>query len=251
MIASFSRSFAFIKTHKTGGTSAELVLGSWCRPGDVCTPLSPEDEPLRAQLGSLAPTSWAPSASLRDQRAAGRSLSTAGLSLLRNRRLYNHMSAAAVRSLFPSLWESGRTFTVERHPYEKAVSRAYFGLGRRASAADPGAGTGVRGGIDPVGPAGLHEEIDRVIATGSLSDKALYLIDGVIAVDEVIRYDRLWERLGELGAGWGASLPARLPQAKARYRTDRRPARDVLTAVQRRAIQEQTRFEFEAFGFEP
>ena len=246
VIASFSRSFVFIKTHKTGGTSAELVLSSWCLPGDVCTPLSAEDEPLRAELGSLAPTSWAPTASLRDQRAAGRPLPAAALCLLRNRRLFNHMSAAAVRSLFPALWESGRTFTVERHPYEKAVSRAYFGLGRGAAApqvaSDPV--------TEPAAASALSDRIDRVIASGGLSDKDLYLIDGVIGVDEVIAYERLWERLGELGAGWGMTLPDRLPQAKSRYRTDRRPARDLLTADQRRDIQAQMAFEFETFGFE-
>ena len=50
MIASFAHDFIFVKTRKVGGTSLEIVLSSWCAARDICTPITPEDEAIRARL---------------------------------------------------------------------------------------------------------------------------------------------------------------------------------------------------------
>ena len=48
MIISHEHKFIFLKTRKTAGTSIELALSGLCGPDDIITPISPNDEPLRA-----------------------------------------------------------------------------------------------------------------------------------------------------------------------------------------------------------
>jgi hypothetical protein len=143
--------------------------------------------------------------------------------------IFNHMPAREIRRIFPDLWASGFTFAIERHPYEKAVSLAFH------SAA-------VRG-------EDFETALDRVVGTGDYIDREIYRIDGEIAVDEVIPYDRLWPRLGEIAERLGQRLPDEIPRAKGAFRQDRRPARDILSDRHRARIQEDAHPEFEAFGF--
>lgn len=234
MIASFSHGFVFIKTHKTGGTSLEIVLSSWCAPGDVVTPISDVDEPARTLAAGLRTRTRVRGPAWRDQRRAARPVGTLLRTGVAGRGVYNHMSAAAVRDVFPDLWERAFTFAVERHPYEKVVSLASWQVARGGVAGE-----------------GLGEAIERIIARGGPVDRHRYLIDGAVGVDRVIRYEDMWSEVGELGRGWDRVLPAELPRAKAHQRTDRRSAREILTSDQQRRIRLAMAFEFETFGFEP
>ena len=212
MIASFTNGWIFVKTRKTGGTSVEIVLSGWCREPDVCTPVLPDDEIIRARFGGLAPVT----------RHNGRPL-------------YNHMPASEISAAFPRLWQRAFKFTIERHPYEKAVSRAYWNLGSRGADA----------------ATEFDRELAQVIETSSFIDRELYIIDGALAVDEVILHDRLWERIGAIGREAGKSLPDPLPMAKGHFRLEKRPASEILTAAQKSAIQQAAAFEFSTFGFLP
>ena len=209
MIASFSNRFIFIKTRKTGGTSAEIVLSTWCSGRDICAPLWSGDEALRKAAGGHPPVPGV--------------------------RVSNHMSADEIREKFPELWQDAFKFTVERHPYEKVVSFAYFNIGTR------------RG--NPM--AEFRAEVDRVIASGLYLNHPLYMSAGKRAVDEIISYDELWPRLAEIGRSRGHSLPAELPKAKAHFRRDHRPARDILKPEQKDRIARAARIEFEMMGFVP
>ena len=213
MIASRSLGFIFIKTRKTAGTSLEIVLSSWCSGRDICTPITPEDEEIRARYGGKA-------RNYRD--------------LLGRRRFYNHMPAAEVRARLPQLWERSHRFTVERHPYERVLSRAWF-ITMRTS-----------GNPDEVGAG-----IDRVIADRSYLNHPVYTIDGALAVHEVWDYAEAWDRLRALAERLAMPLPDEWPRAKARFRKDRRPAREVLTDRQRERIYEDARFEFDLMGYAP
>ncbi len=51
MIVSHKHQFVFLKTRKSAGTSAEIALSKHCGPDDIITPLSPEDEAMRRDLG--------------------------------------------------------------------------------------------------------------------------------------------------------------------------------------------------------
>lgn len=212
MIVSYSNNFVFVKTRKTGGTSVELVLSTWCSGRDVCSKVSPEDEETRKAMRGLAPT-----------RAA------------KGGKVYNHMSAAEIRDMFPDSWARAFKFVVERHPFEKVVSRAYWNIGRR--------------GDEPA--QSFERVLHSVISRGVFIDRDLYLIDGKIAVDEVVLYDQLWPRIGRLGETLGKSMPAVLPRAKGQHRKDRRPATEILSEDQKARIRDMAGWEFETFGFDP
>lgn len=213
MIASWSLAFIFIKTRKTAGTSAEIVLSSWCSGRDICSPITPEDERTRTVFGGAARNCGPPAAPT----------------------FYNHMPAAEIRDRLPDLWPHAFKFAVERHPYEKVVSLAWFQLGQ------PGGKPG----------RSIAEEIDRVIDQKLYLNHPLYCIEGRVAVDELIEYADLWTRLRALGDRVGRDLPATLPTAKARFRKESRPAHEALSPEQKRRIRHDARLEFELMGYDP
>lgn len=213
MIASFSHNFIFVKTRKVGGTSLEIVLSSWCSGRDICTPIPPEDEAIRAGFGGRARNFRGPAGGAR---------------------FYNHMLAADVREALPGLWSRAFKFAVDRHPYEKVVSRAWWNIGRRGGS-----------------PEELDAEIETAIETRTYLNFPLYCEGGRVIVDEVWRYEEMWQRLAELGRRLGQSIPDVPPRAKGGHRRDRRPAREVLTSDQRARIAEDASVEFELLGYEP
>jgi hypothetical protein len=240
MIASFTNNFVFIKTRKTAGTSVEIVLSPWCSDPDIVTPVWPEDELTRIEYGGLPRNFGGP----KHQRAAyidavrlRNASETSRLHAEMRRALkakgfFGHMPAEQVRARLPELWERAFKFTIERHPYEKVVSRAYW----FTRSHDDGR---------PIG-----EIIEHVIAAENLSDKYLYTEGDRVIVDEVFHFDSLWDRITGLAHSLGKSLPIQLPWAKGYTRADRRSARDILSISQRRKIADRCAFEFDLMGFE-
>lgn len=214
MIASFTRNFIFVKTRKVGGTSLEIVLSSWCSGPDICSPVTAQDERIRSAFGGQARNFAAGDGSIR---------------------FFNHMPAAAIRRELPDLWAGALTFTVDRHPYEKVISRAWWNIGRRGGDAQ----------------SELAVEIERAIDSRSYVNFPLYSDGGAVLVDEVWRYDEMWHRLGLLAARIGVAPPLEPPRAKGGHRRDRRPARELLTKPQRERIYADARMEFDLLGFEP
>lgn len=214
MIASFSNGFIFIKTPKTGGTSAEIVMSTWLSGDDFCTRISKPDEVIRKEYGG-----WPPSRHYKGTK------------------IYNHMPAVEVRDLLGDFWDKAFTFAAERHPYEKAVSLAYHAatqaLGR------------------PPGDAEFAEVLEETISDCGYLGRERYTDGGRVIVDEVIRHDRFWPRLAELADGWGQRLPDTLPRAKGTFRLNTAPARTILTDDQMRRIRADAAFEFQLLDFEP
>ncbi|HEY0917793.1 hypothetical protein [Devosia sp.] len=220
MIASFSNNFIFIKTRKTAGTSIEIVLSAWCSGRDICTPISDADEALRATYG-----------------AAPRNHSRGLIARLLGRRdFYNHMPATEVRAALPALWSSAITFAVDRHPYEKVVSLAYFELGRRH-------------GADRLSDELLSERISAVIAEKRYLNFPLYTEKGSVIVGELVPYAAAWKQVEDLARRIGREIPAELPRAKTQFRRDRRPAEAILTDRHMRQIRKDAAAEFDLFGW--
>jgi len=98
-------------------------------------------------------------------------------------------------------------FTIERHPYEKVVSLAWF---RAAPKGD------------------FSQALDEVLKIGYYRNFDLYTIDGKLAVDFIIRYEKMDEDVPKVEKAIGG-LPIldRLPRANSDQRKDRRAARDV------------------------
>ena len=213
MIASYTHNFIFLKGRKVGGTSMEIVLSTWCGDRDICSRVPPGDERIRQALGGRP-----------------RNFAHGDGSI----RFFNHMTAEAVRLELPDLWPKAFKFTVERHPYEKVISRAWWQLGRRGG---------------PV--AEFSAEIEEAIERRTYVNYPIYAPGGELLVDEIWPYDAMWGRLGALAQRLEMPIPPVIPRTKSRYRKDRTPAREVLTASQRGQIYNDARPEFDLLGFEP
>ncbi len=231
MIVSYSRKFIFNKTKKTAGSTVEAVLATGCAPGDKVTP--PSDLYVGMDLTKL-------SASLAADAERERLVETEDEERVSNRRakrsggFFNHMSAAQARMIIdPAFWNSALKLTVERHPYEKAVSQAYFRWKKA-----------MRKGEE------FPAHLDRTVRVGDYVGFTRWTIEGKVAVDEFIRQENLQTDLARIGERLGMPMPAELPQFKAKMRTDRRPAKEILSDEQKEIVFTRCREEFEILGYE-
>lgn len=227
MIVSHRHRFIFIKTRKTAGTSVELALSVHCGPRDIITQELPEDEELRSSIGGVGPQNTA----VPLHRWRARDLKA----WLRRRELPEflpHVPAKAARSWLPTgVWRRYFKFTIERNPWERAVSLYWW-----------------RTRDLPVRPS-MSDYLMSVSDT-SLTNAYLYTIRGRIAVDRVIQYDNLDSELGELSRDLELPKPLSLPRAKAGYRQDSRSYREVLGEPELSRIARVCRPEIELFGYQ-
>ncbi len=240
MIASFSKNFIYIRTRKTASTSTEIVLGSWCGPEDIVTPVGVDDELTRLDYGG-SPRNFATDREL--EAAYRRSLPTAdrkAIAVLYKRimqalHFHHHMSALEVRSMVePAFWDSAFKFTVERHPYEKVVSLTYWRNRQRDLAGRE-----------------LSRALDEMIDGAEFRNFDLYAAEGKPIVDKVLRYEKLSEELAAVAKRMGEALPPVLPLSKGHYRKDRSPASQLLSDAQKARVREICREEFELMGYDP
>jgi hypothetical protein len=138
------------------------------------------------------------------------------------------MSALQARDALPALWNRAFTFTIERHPYERAVSRAFGRMAR-------------------YGFTDFSSVLDAVVNEGNLLEMPLYSNGKTIIVDAVIPYERMWE---EIANRLNITLPSILPSAKSQRRKDNRPAREILSTKQKAKIFEECAPVFEMMGYE-
>jgi hypothetical protein len=235
MIASYLHNFIFIKTKKTAGTTVEMTLAPLCGPNDIITPLGSNEEELRGQGQPLCRNFMADSDLERKitrlMMKPGRKAREKKQRFLERATYYSHMSAYVAKQNLPAeFWQRAYKFTVERHPYERVVSKAYFKYK----------------GDEP-----FEQYLDKVVRKGAYTSYQHYTIDGEVAVDEIIRQETLTDDLKRLGAKLGLSIPDELPRGKGNHRTDRRPAREILTQEQKAIIYRTCGREFELLGYDP
>ena len=149
-----------------------------------------------------------------------------------------HTEAAEIRKMVTSeFWDKAFKFASERHPYEKAVSLAFYRFGKRVRDEK---------GKDP----NFDKVLEKVVSTGSYSGFKYYSIDGKSVADDFIRHENFEADLRRICAKLGIPVPDELPRKKSNFRKDTRPAREILSAAQKEAIFETCRPEFELFGYE-
>lgn len=240
MIASFSKNFIYIRTRKTASTSTEIVLGSWCGPQDIVTPVGVDDELTRLDYGG-GPRNFAADQELeteyRRSLATGDRKTIAGLykRIMQSLRFHHHMSAQEVRSMVdPAFWDGAFKFTVERHPFEKLVSLTYW-----------------RNRNQEMDARQLSRAIDAMIEKAEFRNFDLYTAEGRPIVDMVLRHEQLNDDLAKVAARLGVTLPALLPRSKGHYRKNRAPATQVLSEAQKARVREICREEFELMGYDP
>ena len=227
MLISHRHRFIFLKTQKTAGTAIEIALRGVMDPGDVITPISRADERINRQLGQLGPRRFR--ASLRHYGGGDlwRLLSRGRL----KKRFYNHMPAAAVRAELPStIWRDYLKISVERNPFDKAISSYYWRTRRQRQ------------------PISLQVYLQDCPAS-ELSNWPTYTIDDRVVVDVMLRHEQLAEDLDALSARLQLEQPLQLPaqRPKGQIRKDRRPWQEVLDAEGERRIREVCARELAAF----
>ncbi|HEX3945455.1 MAG TPA: hypothetical protein VHW69_15360 [Rhizomicrobium sp.] len=234
MIVSYLHNFIFIKTKKTGGTALEVALAPCCGPADIITPFGPSDE-IRRSANGLIPRNFSsdPAAEQRLREAVQNRTRKIYRTAKRVGDFTSHMRAAEIkRRLSPDFWDGACKFTVERHPYEKAVSGAYYNYKEEHD-----------------GPLASH--LDAFIRRGTYRTFEFYTIDGKPVVDEFLRHETLAQDLKRLTNKLGFSVAEELPRMKSRSRADPRPAREILSDEQKQIVRQVCREEFELLGYEP
>lgn len=182
MIVSHRHRFIFLKTRKTAGTSIEIALSQFCGPKDIITPLHPDDEELRAQLGFRGPQNY-------ESKRLGKPA-------------WNHMSATHVKTMIGDRkWNKYYRFAVERHPLDVVLSSRHL------------TGTNV-GRKWNMGRFVRSSRLDKLARNHNI-----YRIGGEVAVHKVVRYENLTDDLTEVWRTIGLPLPPDLPRSKQMNRT--------------------------------
>ncbi|MFL5236024.1 MAG: hypothetical protein ACJ8EL_00170 [Rhizomicrobium sp.] len=154
-----------------------------------------------------------------------------------------HMKAEDVKNLVPpEFWRRSYKFASERHPYEKAVSLAFFRLAKQQQR---------RSKNDEAPMEDFLALLGRVVDGGEYRGFKYYTIGGTPVVDEFIRHESLERDLRHVAARLGLAVPDELPRSKGSFRLDPRPAREILSEEQRNTIFQKCLREFELLGYEP
>jgi hypothetical protein len=240
MIASYRYNFIFIKTKKTGGTTIEMTLAPACGPEDIITPIGSREELRRGNGRPLCRNfSSAPALEekLRSAMIVGdkQARAVAEEEIAPHGKFGNHINAQKIKErLAPEFWSGAHKFSIERHPYEKAVSFAYFTYKPRIAKSG----------------RSFDEHLDSVVRRSDYSGYHFYSIDGEVAVDEFLRCENLERDLRRLAEKLGIPIPDTLTTSKQSSRKDRRPAREILTDVQKEIIHRRCKREFDLFAHE-
>jgi hypothetical protein len=177
MIVSHEHHFIFLKTLKTAGTSVEIELSRVCGPHDIITPLPAEDEVLRAERGGCGAQNYEAPPLVE--------------------RVHEHIRASKVRPLIGrDIWDRYFKLAIDRNPWDAVVSLFYW-----------------------MRRSGKVDTFERFLTMPNIEQLATrnyqaYHLNGEVAVDRVLRFERLGDDLLEV---WRhLSLPGEpaLPHAK-------------------------------------
>ena len=181
MIVSHQYRYIFLKSKKTAGTSVEIALSRSCGPDDVLTAVTRQDEVLRSEVGGRGQ---------QNDTAPPLALSVHAHSGARQCR------RAVGRDTFDSYYR----FVIERNPWDAVVS-LYYWVNRHD------------------GRYTFNEFLDRPeVINLAAQNYRTWHIDGELAVDRVLRYERLQDDLAEVWKHLGLPGHPDLPQAKSGIR---------------------------------
>lgn len=227
MIVCHRHKYIFLKTRKTAGTSIEVALSRFCGEEDIITPITPEDEDVRRQLGYRGPQNYRVPLRRYRQRE-WRKLALRG----RRTEFYNHIPASDVKTfLGDEVWNSYYKFSFERNPWDRLVS-AYFW--RRYQTKNDSL---------------AFQDFLAQQPPHLLSNYSIYSVDGRVAADFVGRYETLLVDLRSVLDRIGIKEPVELPRLKGKARTDRRPYREIVTPDQQTFIAGHCRAEIALMNY--
>jgi len=224
MIISHTHRYIFIKSTKTAGTSIEAALSSHCGGNDVVTPLG-NYEFNRDKSGAWVHQSM-------------------------NEGAYKqHDDALTIkRSLQPEVWNSYFKFSIARNPWERTLSR-FFWDHRNDPTLKPAKRFWHHLGVpfDELGAA--RKAFARFLREEAWdTNDRFYVIDDVLCVDYVIRYENLGHDLNEVCKRVG--LPTvELPHLKSGMRKRDHHYSEYYDAETRALVADRHQHDLRLFGY--
>lgn len=201
MIISYKYNFIYFRPMKTGSSTIEFVLAPNLGSDDVIP-------------------------GKRARKIPGGTVRT-GLSA--------HAKAPEVRNMVTAeFWDRCYRFASERHPYEKAVSMAYYMLHKRQKEGRE---------------IGFEHVLERAVNFGLYRGFDNYSIDGTAVVHDFIRHENFDADLRRICDRFNIAID-RIPTIKTRHRQDQRPAREILSDRQKEIVFDTCREEFELLGYQ-
>ncbi len=236
MIVSHKNRFIFLKTFKTGGTSAEILLSKYAGPRDILSPLG-EDEALRMRI--TGKSAQGQSGSFAERRLDDIRGLLRGKNIRSNIR--EHAKAYQIRNeVGEKIWKEYFKFTIVRNPYDRMISRFFYSKNLKGSAID-------------------HYELNtinqmiRYNANYVNENWSIYTISDNIVVDFALRYEMMELDMKQLTLRIG--LPDGLYNeykgilTKSEFRKDRAERTNLLDEDSIEIIYRLCIKEFESFGY--
>lgn len=221
MIVCYSKKFVFVKTTKTAGTSIEIALTQYCDDGDIITPLHPDDEEIKQQLGLRGPQNC---------------LQT--LSDSSKLEFFNHAPARrAKRIIGPKDWPNWFTFSFERNPYDRVVSAFHYVKKHRIA----------KGYWDE--NVGFSEFLEYPNSLTSLHKNGwgLYTNNDKIIVDKIYRFEDLDDAMKDIYRRLDINVAEKLLKTKTSKRSSN--YRDYYNDADRKRVASVFEKEIEAFSY--
>ena len=224
MILSHRHRFIFVRTRKTASSSTEIALSSVTGSDDVVTPIMEEDQrPGHGARNYTVP--WS------QRTAYGKFRTALGSKKAKYLGYHNHIGAAEIRALAgDQAWSDYFKFAVERNPWDRQVSHYHWELRKKEN------------------KPSFESFLKTPALKPQMSNWQIYTIDGKIAVDRVLRFDRLEAELTEVADRLGIAPLPDLGKAKRGTRTNRN-YRDYYNGETRDLVGRWYAREIDAFGF--
>jgi len=223
--------FIFLKTAKTAGTSIEMALETICGADDICAPVTkkksarPGEESYKARnyKGFFLPRLTRP-----DGRESRFFKDIKDLVVLQ-RKFKSHMPACDVKPrIGKKIWDGYFKFTVERNPWDKAVSAYYFAQRH------------------PENRIPFEDWLPENLKQGNIH---FYSIGGKIVVDHVLRFENLQADLDATLLKLGVENPPTLPRSKSEFRPKKADYREVHNDFTRDYVARVCAPDIEYFGY--
>jgi hypothetical protein len=238
-VISHKYKFIFIKTAKTGGTSVELLLNQICGEKDICSPVTKwnkwergvirpgeESQQPRNAKGLFCPR---PCLHRPWRSGLGFRFKSEFREFIHGWKFRSHMSAIDIRArLGKKKWDEYYKFTIDRNPWDKAVSAYFFAQRNKKHEM-------------------LFEDWIQKNHPGVTID--FYSIDGKIAADRVIEYANLETELRETLHELGVNDIPNLTNAKGGFRPKNKNYREVHSDFTRDYVGRICAREIKAFNY--
>lgn len=237
MIISHKHRFIFVRTRKVASSSLEIALAKLLEPSDFATRQSDREK----QTGQLFPDF--------DSRIFG------GFDKrLRPIFPYGHAPIAQAYRLFGSRVQDYKVFSVDRNPWDRAVS-TFFWSNRSTDMRDlpeDAQRSAFRAFLKSSANPGLKRRLFGINAHRDISQRHLYCIGDVPMVDFMLRFENLNEDLEQLSTF--LDLPEPIDVANIHAKTQHRPKasrayQSFYDDETRKLVEDAAQWEIENLGY--